>query len=250
MERWEQAVWEFLTPYQQERWFLGAMVTGSYATGMQTENSDIDVIMLSSDTSWRERGNRRVGGYLIEYFINPACQLIKEIEEEPQSYHTSTSVMLTMGKILTDPRGELGKLVNFAAQSRRRPFEPLGDVGYKLSCYTVWDSYDELESAAKRGEDVTLYYVHWLDAITKARFCECRLGHIPASKLQRVLLDEAYRKKVGAKLPEEKFVHLLKACLQATDNRSRLAAAKQLQDYWQSKNAGFDIENFTLHSNL
>ena len=250
MERWEQAVWEFLASYQQEPWFLGAMVTGSYATGTQNENSDIDVILLSGDISWRERGNRRVGGYLIEYFINPACQLIKEIEEEPQSYHTSTSGMLTMGKILADPRGELAKLVDFAAQSRRRPLEPLSDVGYKLSCYTVWDSYDELESADKRGEDVTLYYVHWLDAITKARFCECRLGHIPASKLQRVLFDQEYCQKVGAKLPKEEFVRLLKACLQATDNNGRLAAAKQLQEYWQSQNAEFDIENFTLHSSL
>ena len=72
MSNWEIALEKFLDKYKNEDYFLGAILTGSYATGNYDENSDIDVFIVTKDTTgWRERGNVLIDGYLIEYFINP-----------------------------------------------------------------------------------------------------------------------------------------------------------------------------------
>ena len=71
MEKWQLAIENFLNDYKNEDYFVGAILTGSYATGNQNINSDIDIyIITKNDTTWRERGNKLVDGYLIEYFIN------------------------------------------------------------------------------------------------------------------------------------------------------------------------------------
>ena len=70
MEKWEHAVNTFLKQYINEDYFLGAILTGSYATGNNNPDSDIDIFIVTKDTTnWRERGNKLVDGYLIEYFI-------------------------------------------------------------------------------------------------------------------------------------------------------------------------------------
>ena len=70
MEKWKFAIEKFLDDYKTEDYFVGAILTGSYATGNQSINSDIDIyIITKDDITWRERGNKLVNGYLIEYFI-------------------------------------------------------------------------------------------------------------------------------------------------------------------------------------
>ena len=41
MQSWQIALEKFLDKYKKEDYFLGAILTGSYATGNYDENSDI-----------------------------------------------------------------------------------------------------------------------------------------------------------------------------------------------------------------
>lgn len=55
--------------------------------GNEIENSDIDIdidiyIITKNDTTWRERGNKLVDGYLIEYFINPIKKINDYMEKK------------------------------------------------------------------------------------------------------------------------------------------------------------------------
>ncbi len=50
--------------------FLG----GSYATGNYTENSDIDISIITKN-NYKKRGNVIIDDIMIEYFINPISEL-------------------------------------------------------------------------------------------------------------------------------------------------------------------------------
>ena len=53
MNNWEKALNKFIDQYKDEDYFLGAILTGSYATGNNDENSDIDVFIVTKDsTTW------------------------------------------------------------------------------------------------------------------------------------------------------------------------------------------------------
>lgn len=53
MNKWEVAIEKFLESYIKKEYFLGAILTGSYATGNNDENSDIDIyIITTDDTKW------------------------------------------------------------------------------------------------------------------------------------------------------------------------------------------------------
>jgi len=69
---WQLALEKFLKEWKEKDFVEGALLTGSYAIGMETKYSDVDVyIILSDSVEWRERGNKVIDGVLIEYFANP-----------------------------------------------------------------------------------------------------------------------------------------------------------------------------------
>ena len=47
MEQWQLAIEKFLYDYKNEDYFVGAILTGSYATGNQNINSDIDLFIVT-----------------------------------------------------------------------------------------------------------------------------------------------------------------------------------------------------------
>ena len=69
MEKWEAAARKFIKQCGFYNEIEAAFLTGSYAAGNADKYSDIDLyIVLSEDVTWRERGNKRFDGFLIEYF--------------------------------------------------------------------------------------------------------------------------------------------------------------------------------------
>ena len=69
---------EFLISWKQNKNVLGALLVGSYAVGLATPQSDIDICIILRDTirHW-ERGNLMVSGFLVEYALYPLSYLKK-----------------------------------------------------------------------------------------------------------------------------------------------------------------------------
>ena len=155
MNNWENALNKFLNQYKDEDYFLGAILTGSYATGNNTPNSDIDVFIVTKDsTTWRERGNKLIDGYLIEYFINPVRQVLNEFEEGFINNGIATTRIFLGSKILYDKDGTIEKLINIAKENINREIEPLPEFKKKMNNYTIWHSFYELTSKYERKEDI------------------------------------------------------------------------------------------------
>ena len=51
--------------YIYRDYVIGIILSGSYATGNYTDNSDIDVHIVTSNVNWKERGNKIIDGKMI-----------------------------------------------------------------------------------------------------------------------------------------------------------------------------------------
>ncbi len=252
MKEWEQAIEKFLSKHKNETYFLGAVLTGSYATGNQNENSDIDLyIVTTDDTLWRERGNVNIDGFLIEYFINPKRKILSYFENELDNYHMSTTMIFKNSQILYDKNGSVQELKAIATQNANlSKLAPINEFTYKMNCYSVWDGFDELEAKYKKHEDIDLSYYIFLQRIIENYFYNNQIPSIPLNKLEAIFTDESYRKKYGLKkLPNEDFIGKVMNCLREKDYHKKFAYAKELYMYFLEKFPDFDINNFAVRSN-
>ena len=252
MEKWECAVNNFLEQYINEDYFLGAILTGSYATGNNTPDSDIDIFIVTKDTTnWRERGNKLVDGYLIEYFINPVKQVLNEFDEGFENHKIATTLIFVGSKILYDKDGTIKKLVNIAKENLNKVPTPISEFEWKMNCYTVWHSFYELNSKYSNNKDIEFTYNMFLNDITKAYFLNNNLPLLPVHKIEKLLTNEEYRKKYNIQnLPDEIFINKLLKCFNEKDYNKKYEYAKNLYDYYMKKNSDFDINDFSLRSNI
>lgn len=252
MEKWELAVNKFLDEYKNQDYFVGAILTGSYATGNQNENSDIDLyIITTDDTNWRERGNKLVDGYLIEYFINPIKKINQYMEEELKDYQLSTTRIFTNGKILIDKTGDVERLINKAKENYNSDYEDLDDYTFKMNCYRVWNGFDELEEKYKKKEDIDFSYYIFLEGVIESYFQNSKIASVPLNKIEYILKDEEYRRKYNIKtMPKEEFVNLLLDCLNEKEYDKRFECTKKIYEFFRNEFNSFDINNFSLRSDI
>lgn len=250
MNEIEKTIEKFLETYKNEDYFLGAILTGSYATNNNDENSDIDIyIVTTNDTKWRERGNKKIDGYLIEYFINPKKKILSYFEEETKNYTLSTTMIFVNGKILYDKDGSVQELINIAKNNFN--LCKVEESKYKMNCYRVWDSFDELESKYKKSLDIDFTYNIFLQHIIEAYFYNKQIPSVPLNKIEKILMDENFRKKYNVvKLPEKEFIDLLLNCFKEKDYDNKYINAKILYLYFLKAFDSFDINNFELRSNV
>ena len=252
MEQWQLAIEKFLEEYKDEDYFVGAILTGSYATGNQSINSDIDIyIITKDDITWRERGNKLVDGYLVEYFINPVKKIKEYMENEQKNYHISTTKIFANGKIIVDKTGDVESLINQANEYLGKEFGDLDEGTYKMNCYGVWDGFDELEEKYKRKEDIDFSYYIFIERVINSYLQNSKIGSVSLNKIEYILKDEEYRKKYNIdKLPDEKFINLLLKCLTEKGYETKFENAKNIYEYFLEKFKDFDINNFSLRSSV
>ena len=252
MEKWEISLNKFLEQYINEDYFLGAILTGSYATGNNDINSDIDVFIVTKDsTNWRERGNKLIDGYMIEYFINPVRQVLKEFEEGFNDNNIATTLIFAGSKILYDKDGTIEKLVNKTKEDLNKDLKPISEFKFKMNCYTVWHSFYELNTKYIKKEDIDFTYNIFLKDIIESYFLNNEIPLLPLHKLEKILTNEEYRTKYNIKkLPDNIFIDKLLNCFNEKDYNQKFNYASELYNYYMSKNSNFDINNFSFRSDI
>ena len=250
MNDWEKALEKFLDKYKNEDYFLGAILTGSYVTGNNDENSDIDIYIVTKDTTtWRERGNKLIDGFLIEYFINPKKKVLSYFENELKDYNLSTTMIFVNGKIIYDKDGSIQELINIAKNNFN--LKDIEESKYKMNCYRVWDCFDELESKYKKGKDIDFSYNIFLQQVIESYFYNKQIPSIPLNKVERILQDDDYRKKYNIiKLPDKEFIDLLLKCFDEKEYNKKYISAKVLYLYVLKQFNDFNINNFALKSEV
>jgi len=251
MPAWQRALQEFIAPYRAQREVIGALVCGSYVTGAPSPRSDLDVaIVLSPRVQYRERGNRIVGGYLVEYFANPPAQFRAYFAREHGRNRTNTATMFATGRVLFDPRGAVKTL---RAQARRwlaRPFPRPKRVEIASERYFFWDLLDNLRDLDERGDPGFTHAYHHHVHEVYAFYARCLQAPVlPARQLSAYLTDARARKKyLLAPFPDRRFTVLLLTALRAREQRAQRRAAEALTQYATERLGGFEVDGFRLRT--
>lgn len=120
-----------------------------------------------------------------------------------------------------------------------------------MNCYTIWHSFYELTSKYKRKEDIDFTYNIYLENIIKSYLLNKQIPLLPIHKVEKILTNEEFRKRYNLrKLPDEEFVNKLLNCFNEKDYDKKYEYAKELYDYYMEQNNDFDINNFSLRSDI
>src|SRR5512138_946792 len=103
---WKTSARDYADVWLRRADVSGVLVCGSYVTGSPSKRSDIDVcVVLRKNAGWRARGNERSGGYLFEYFANPAVRVRRYFSEEYAGGEKCTAHMYATGLVMGDKDG-------------------------------------------------------------------------------------------------------------------------------------------------
>ena len=253
IDKWKLALKEFLKDYEEDDDVIGALLCGSYASGNQNSNSDIDVhLILKDGVTYRERGNTESNSYLIEYFMNPVWKLKEEIKEESTSGELCTTTMFAYGKIIYDVEGKVQELQDLALECIDKSLPTITQDKLDMNNYHVWDSMDELKGALDSdSDDFELIYYNLLGKIYNIYVEYLSIPKLPLSKIYKVLTDEEYRKKYHIfKLPEKEFIKLYINCHDSASKNAMYNNINELVNYYYKKQGGFNIRTFKLRSEV
>ncbi|MFA5333865.1 MAG: nucleotidyltransferase domain-containing protein [Candidatus Nanoarchaeia archaeon] len=238
MEDWERAVNDFLKDYKNKDYVIGAVACGSYITGNPSKHSDIDLrIILKDSINWRERGNKMVNGFLVEYFMNPIRQELKYFKEDYNDRRRLDAHMYSTGKVLFDKTGDVKKIIKIAKKFNVKLFKKGGKIGNEMSQYALWDMVDNLEEVYEKAkEDFYFVYFNYLKNIF-SNYCNF-IGYedIGSHKVLRFLTDKKDMVKYGLfEFPDKKFIELFVNCMVLNEKKEMMNSYKFLTDYALNK---------------
>ncbi|NDI33922.1 nucleotidyltransferase domain-containing protein [Chengkuizengella sediminis] len=253
MEKWETALNSFLIEWKQRPEVTAVMVCGSYVTGNPSPRSDIDIhILLDDKVEWRERGNKVVDGFVIEYFANPPKQIIKYFEEDFNNKRTMSMVQFLTGNVLFDHTGIVEHLKTEAARWKNKIYERYDETLIEVKKYSIWDSYDNLlDCFEQHRPDFQLVYNNALSHLFNDYSSFLGYQQIPYYQLYTFLTNPIYHKKyLTNPFPDSQFSQLFIQAVEENSIELMMESFKNLTDYVLEKMGGFHIDGWKIKSSV
>lgn len=236
---WKLALKKFIEPYLKDEEVEAILLVGSYAVNNQNQFSDIDVyIILNDNAEYRERGNKKIDDYLIEYFINPVHLVREYLQNDKRGHGGSMANMLLKGKIIIDRHNIIPDLQKEAQIAKK--IKPAKDP---MKYYACWHAFDEYLAAAYHNELQHYLCLKYL--------VECYLANngyciLPEQKIEKFFKDDKYRANYDiGDFPNNEFNHLVIKCFDYPNRHN-------LQNLYNFVIADgqFDIQNFALRNQI
>lgn len=198
--------------YLNNKHVLGILFYGSYFTGLNTANSDIDlhIILDNEDPNHLIRGNKVVDGMRIEYFEKPLEEIYRTVDEDYINQNNATLTIFGTSKIIYAKDNQLQQLQEYIVNKYSNPIPPLSDDEAKEQVSILNNRMEKLKEYAKNDN---LYFEHLYHlTIEKIRRFYHRVMGIPrieTSKGFRLYIDDKYRKAFCVnKIPEDTFIKM------------------------------------------
>jgi predicted nucleotidyltransferase len=251
MSEWRKALDVFLKEWIQNEELSGILVCGSYVTGNPSKRSDIDVhLVLKEGNEWRERGNRMVNGYLVEYFCNPPVQIRNYFEEDYRDRGTHAAVQFATGEIIMDEEGTIAGLKEEAGNWLAKPFERLSGTTAELIKYGIWDSLDNLHDLhEQKRADFSFVYQNSLRELFD-QYCQT-LGveAIPYYQIGSYLTEPVYLQKyLKQPFPDEAFASKFVQAAAASSEDDMVHHYEYLCHHVLNKLGGFSVDGWKMRS--
>lgn len=237
--------------YLENKQVLGIFFYGSFLTGYNNKNSDIDlhVIFDDSDPKHLIRGSKCIEGIRIEYFEKPLNDLYLSIDNDYQRQNNALLSIVGTSKIIFDKTGALKKLQEYALNKFSNPLPPLENEDAREYVSIL---NNRMEKLMKAYDDDSPYFFHLYHlTLEKIRKFYHRLNGLPevqTSKVFRVYTDENYRKSFYKEnIPEPEFISLYLNAITDTslDKEKKLSKVKQLFEY-SKRNVFLNEEEYRI----
>jgi hypothetical protein len=251
MNDWRKALDVFLKEWLKEEELSGVLVCGSYVTGNPSKRSDIDVhLVLKKGTEWRERGNRIVNGYLVEYFCNPPVQIRKYFEEDYKDRGTHAAVQFATGETIMDGEGTIADLKKEAETWLAKPFAEISGITSEFIKYGIWDSLDNLRDLHEnKREDFNFVFQNSLRTLFD-QYCQF-LGTeaIPFYQISSYLTEPVYLQKyLKQPFPDDEFAVMFIRAANASIEDDMVEHYEKLCHHVLNRMGGFSIDGWKMRS--
>ena len=250
---WQKSLNTFLSDFEHMADVIGVLVCGSYVTGSPTAHSDLDVhIILSSDVSYRERGNKIVDGLLIEYFANPPMQIEAYMDEDLEVRRLMAHVQFATGKILRDDTGEVAALKEkaFTAIDEFYKKSPPASM-QEMTKYGLWDMRDDLQDAHETNRaDFDFLYFNLLDNLINEYMNAVNMPYHKKAILVNVEDERIRGKYLLRELPDKHISDLIIKAIKAEGRDEKLNLYEQLTEAVLCRFGGFEIDGFRFRSEV
>lgn len=237
--------------YLKNEHVLGCFFYGSFVTGFNNKNSDIDlhIIFDNYDPKHLIRGNETIDGIRIEYFEKPIADIYLSLDNDFNNQNNALLSITGTSKIIFDKTGDLHKLQQYTLDKFSIPLPPLDEEDAREYVSILNNRMEKLETAANNN-DPYFYHLYHL-TIEKIRKFYHRLNGMPevqTSKIFRVYTDEEYRKSFYKdNIPEEEFVEMYLDSITdtSTDIQNKLNKVKDLFNY-AKRNVSLNKDSYRI----
>jgi len=251
---WEEKLAAFLSGFEHIDDVVGVLACGSYVTGSPTAHSDLDVhIVLDDRAAYRERGNKIVGGLLIEYFANPPRQILRYFEDDFRNVNPCSQTQFATGRILMDKTGDVAALKEkaLAMLDTLRESEKAKPAMSELAKYGLWDMLDDLQDAHERDRpDFDFLYFNFLDRMVASYMRSLNRPYNAKTMLGNITDSAVKEKYLLRELPDAEIGSLIAQSITAASRAEKLDAYEKLTSAILESAGGFRIDGFKFKSDL
>lgn len=251
MEKYQMAVSDFITKmnYLENKHVLGIIVYGSYVTGYNNKNSDIDMHIIKDDSDERiYRGVSNIDGFKIEYFEKPISDVYLSIENDFETNENAYLTIIGHGKVLFDRDGSIEKLKSHILEKYSQPLPALSGDDAKEMAVIIDNRVIKLKSMFDNNKPEFIYnYYLVVEKIRKfySRLCGC--ANIPVDKVFRIYTDKRYRESFCKSIiPDEEFLDMYFNAVKNTGtNEEKLNIVTELYNY-ATRNLEINPNNYRI----
>lgn len=198
--------------YLENKHVLGMFFYGSYLTGLNHKDSDIDLHIIFDDTDPKHliRGSQYIDGIQVEYFEKPLNDLYLSVDNDFENRNAAWLSIVGTSKIIFDKTGDLKKLQEYTISKFKKPLPKLDDDTAKEYVSIINNRMEKLKQSLDNNiPNFTHLYHLTIEKIRKFYHNINGLALVSTSKVFRIYTDEKYRASYsGYAIPEQEFIDL------------------------------------------
>jgi len=198
--------------YLNNEHVLGILFYGSYLTGFNNKNSDIDlhIIFDNDDKKHLVRGNKIIDDIRIEYFEKPIEEIYQIVEDDYNTQNNASVSIFGKSKIIYAKDEQIKRLQEYVNSKFSNPLPPLSENEAKEQVAIINNRMEKLKQYALEDSPCFEHLYH-LTIEKIRRFYHNLMGmpRIETTKGFRLYVDEEYRKSFYiSDIPEKTFLNM------------------------------------------
>ena len=198
--------------YLNNEHVLGILFYGSYLTGFNNENSDIDlhIVFDNEDPNHLIRGNKVIDGTRIEYFEKPILDIYQTVNEDFLHQNNATLTIFGTSKIIYAKDNQLKQLQEYVVSKFATPLPPLSVDEAKEQVSIINNRMEKLKQYAEFDSPYFEHLYHLtIEKIRRLYHNIMGIPRIETSKGFRLYTDERYRRAFCIyQIPERPFIEM------------------------------------------